>query len=266
MDPADILALYDRYQRREVTHPTMRREVVDGVVRQINEAGTSSTIIFSDLAPADLDHAIQTQIAYFSRLGHELEWKVYTHDRPPDLRERLAAHEVVAADPEALMVLDLEALPDKLRRPPRHAIRRISKPDQLSDVLTIQNTVWDDDFSRLIDELAAELRAAAESLSIYVAEAAGVTASVGWIRFDGRDTFASLWGGSTLPEQRGQGLYTDLLTVRAQEAIQRGVRFLTIDAGPMSRPIVERLGFTVLSHSYACIWRPESASGTGTRV
>src|SRR6185312_15504928 len=109
MEPADILTVYDRYQRREVTHPTMRLEVVSGIVRQINEVGTTSTVIFSDLPPADLDDAVQAQIAYFSRIGHELEWKVYTHDRPADLRDRLAVHGFVAADPEALMVLDLEA-------------------------------------------------------------------------------------------------------------------------------------------------------------
>ncbi len=257
MEADDLLALFDRYQRREVAYPTMRREVADGVARQINTAGGTSTIIFSDLSPTDLDDAIEAEIAYFSRLGHELEWKAYTHDRPADLRERLAAHGFAIADPEALMALDLEALPDKLRRPPRHTIRKINKPDQLIDVLAIQNAVGEDDYSWLIDELAAELRAAPESLSIYVADVDGVAASVGWIRFDGQDMFASLWGGSTLHEQRGQGLYTDLLAVRAQEAIQRGIRFLTIDAGPMSQPIVERLGFTLLSYSYACMWRPE---------
>ena len=257
MLPSEILELFDRDQRREVTHPAMRREAVGGVVRQINEAGRSSTIIYSDLDPGGLDDAVQAQIAYFSRIGHELEWKVYTHDRPADLRERLAAYGFTAGDPEALMVLDLEALPDKLHRRLRHPIRRISEPDQLTDVLAVQTAVWEDDYSWLIDELAAELRAAPESLSIYVADIAGVAGAVGWIRFDGRRAFASLWGGSTLQEQRGHGLYTDLLAVRAQEALQRGVRFLTIDAGPMSRPIVERLGFTVLSYSHACVWRPE---------
>jgi hypothetical protein len=48
--------------------------------------------------------------------------------------------------------------------------------------------------------------------------------------------FASLHGGATLPDYRGQGLYASLLAVRGQEAIQRGYRFSTIEAGPMKPP------------------------------
>ena len=52
-----------------------------------------------------------------------------------------------------------------------------------------------------------------------------------------------------------QGFYTALLAVRVQEAIARGRRYLTIDASPMSRPIVERFGFVRLAESTPCIWR-----------
>jgi predicted acetyltransferase len=96
-------------------------------------------------------------------------------------------------------------------------------------------------------------------LSIYVAEVNGRAAATAWIRFDGQGMFAGLWGGSTLLEHRGHGLYTDLLAIRAQEAIRRGACFLTIDAGPMSRPIVARLGFKQVSSCRACLWRPRAS-------
>jgi predicted acetyltransferase len=71
--------------------------------------------------------------------------------------------------------------------------------------------------------------------------------------------FADLWGGSTLPNCRGRGLYTAVLAARVQEAVQRGYRFLTIDASPMSRPIVARHGFRLLTYAHACEWkRPDS--------
>jgi len=38
-----------------------------------------------------------------------------------------------------------------------------------------------------------------------------------------------------------------LVWARAQEAIARECKYLTIDALPSSRPIVERLGFELLS-------------------
>ena len=69
-----------------------------------------------------------------------------------------------------------------------------------------------------------------------------------------RSAFASLWGGSTLPELRKRGLYTSLLNARLEEARQRGFRYLTVDAGDMSRPILEKRGFRLLTHATACNW------------
>jgi GNAT superfamily N-acetyltransferase len=68
-----------------------------------------------------------------------------------------------------------------------------------------------------------------------------------------RSQFASLWGGSTLPEFRGRGLYSALLEARITEARQHGIRFLTIDAMAMSRPIAARFGFQVLTHATGCV-------------
>jgi len=82
-----------------------------------------------------------------------------------------------------------------------------------------------------------------------------VLVSSAWVRFNPGSQFASLWGGSTLEQYRGQGHYTALMAVRAQEAARRGVRFLTVDASPMSRPILEKQGFRVISwaNDYNCV-------------
>jgi G:T-mismatch repair DNA endonuclease (very short patch repair protein) len=45
-----------------------------------------------------------------------------------------------------------------------------------------------------------------------------------------------------------------VLAVRAQEARRRGYRYLTIDASPMSRPIVAKHGFQLLTFAHACNW------------
>ncbi|MCC6192435.1 MAG: hypothetical protein IT318_25685 [Anaerolineales bacterium] len=59
-----------------------------------------------------------------------------------------------------------------------------------------------------------------------------------------------------MPAQSGRGRYTALLAARAQEARRRGVRYLTIDASPMSRPIVARHGFTYLTNTIQFGWHP----------
>jgi hypothetical protein len=47
--------------------------------------------------------------------------------------------------------------------------------------------------------------------------------------------------------------------VRAREARARDFGFLTVDASPMSRPILETHGFTLLATARACMWhvRPD---------
>ncbi len=60
-------------------------------------------------------------------------------------------------------------------------------------------------------------------------------------------SFAGLWGGGTVEAWRGRGLYRALVAHRARVAAAHGYRYLQVDASPMSRPILERLGFHALT-------------------
>jgi GNAT superfamily N-acetyltransferase len=113
----------------------------------------------------------------------------------------------------------------------------------------------------ITENLAADLEAPGY-LSVYAAYVAGQPACAGWIYFHPNGQFADLWGGSTVPEHRGRGLYTAVLAARVQEAAARGYRFLTIDASPMSQPIVARYGFRLLTMAWECKWGKGSAGGT----
>lgn len=52
-----------------------------------------------------------------------------------------------------------------------------------------------------------------------------------------------LLGGSTASWARGRGAYRAVVRARWDEAVRRGTPALAVGAGPMSRPILERLGF-----------------------
>ncbi len=52
-----------------------------------------------------------------------------------------------------------------------------------------------------------------------------------------------LMGGSTAEWARGRGAYRAVVRARWDEAVRRGTPALVVGAGPMSRPILERLGF-----------------------
>jgi GNAT superfamily N-acetyltransferase len=54
----------------------------------------------------------------------------------------------------------------------------------------------------------------------------------------------NMFGGAVVPEARGQGVYQALVAERWEAAVRAGTPALTVQAGRMSRPILERLGFT----------------------
>jgi GNAT superfamily N-acetyltransferase len=97
-----------------------------------------------------------------------------------------------------------------------------------------------------------------EHESVYVAYSGDIPVSYARLTFRDNDPFAGLWGGSTLEAHRGKGFYTALLATRLQEARQRGVRYLRLDASDMSRPIVEKHGFGFVTATQPFHWHGRS--------
>jgi GNAT superfamily N-acetyltransferase len=246
-----LLDLYDHDERIGARSPGLRREELPGLVRQIDLVGSSGAVIYSRLTEDNVDEAITAQTAYFAAIGQDFEWKVYGHDQPADLAQRLAARGFEVEETEAVLVLDLESAPWSV---PNHTVKHITDADQLMEAALVKKQVYGGDADDLFKHLAAELTSDPACLSVYVAYHERMPAACGWIRFPKDSAFASLWGGSTVPALRQRGLYTSLLAARLQEARQRGFRYLTVDAGHMSRPILEKHGFRLLTHATACNW------------
>lgn len=260
MQADELRAIYDQDQRLNVQYPDTRREVVNGViVRHIQTSGRKQGwVLWSRLTAETADDAIDEQLVYFRDIVSEFEWKVYSHDEPSDLRDRLAARGFEIEEPaDAIMVLDMHAHPSALNRPVPEAIRRIADPDEIPSVMAVLTQVWNEDFAPLGEELAGQMRGTPDALSVYAAYVDGQVVSAAWAQFTPDSQFVGLWGGTTLPEYRNRGLYTGLMAVRAKEAQARGRRFLTVDASPMSRPILERFGFVNIAMATACVWRSE---------
>lgn len=263
MNKSQIIELYDQDQRINVEYPDSRREVTADVVRHVITSGPGEgTIIYSQLSEAHVEESIREQVAYFEGIGQGFEWKVYSHDKPSDLKERLGSHGFVVEEEESIMVLDLEEAPQVLMQPVLPTVRRILHPEKIADVMAVQQQVWDEDFSWLGQHLEGALRNYPEQMSVYVAYIDEKPASAAWTYFPKHSQFASLWGGSTVSSFRKMGLYTALLAVRAQEAKARQVRFLTVDASDMSRPILEKFGFEMIASSYPCRWKLKPQDAT----
>ena len=250
MDVRRILALYDQ-DRRGVSFFNMHREEMAHLVRHISPKG-KGLIVYSNLNTTNVDEVIRKQISFFQNVGYDLRWIVYQHDTPANLKDRLLAHGFEAKDPEAVLYLDLKHVSPGLLDPVSFDVRRITDPHHLDDVITIRQQVWQGDYSSMAQSLGKRMRDAPDSLSLYVAYVDGRPVSTAQLSFYQNGHFASLVRAATLPSFRRRGLYTALVTLRIQEARQRGFRFLDAEASPMSRPILEKVGFQLLTEAHPC--------------
>ena len=169
IDRAALLALYDDQERYSATDVGLRREEQPLLVRHVDVVGRSGVVIYSRLSEDTAERAIEEQIAYFGHLGQEFEWKVFSHDQPSDLVQRLAAHGFEIDETEAVLVYDLRSSAD-LPEPAREvAVKRISTHHELRDVTSVKARVYGDGFSDIADRLAYEMDHAPETLSVYLA-------------------------------------------------------------------------------------------------
>lgn len=253
MNCAEILTLYDEQMRRGMTYPDMRKESLPHVVRFTRPAPGTNFILYSRLNPEHIDEEIEEQVAYFRPFNQPFDWTVYAHDEPPNLLERLAAHGFDTCDHAELRALDLHDISGELLAPPSADVRRITRREELGGLVRVMEAVWGGSFDWMYARLGAHLEMP-DFLSLYMVYADDQPVCAGWTYFHPGADFADLWGGSTLPGYRQRGYYTALLTARVQEVARRGIRFLTIEAGEMSAPIVEKHGFRRLTSVHSCRW------------
>lgn len=261
-----LLALYDREQRIDIEYPGLRKEVAGGVVRFNGppEHDSGNFVLFSRFADEHADEAIQEQISHYHEQKTSFEWKVYEHDSPPDLRARLVMQGFKPRERDVVMVLNVREAQPRLLRRPHVDVVRVTDVLQLKELTTILSRVYGVDFTYLERLLGEDLRERPYYSSIYMAYAENALAGVGWIQFPARSQFATLWGGTVLPEHRGRGIYRALLSVRLQEAIRRGYGLLTIEAPRSCRGLAEKFGFQLLTFTHCCTWQASKAGAVQT--
>jgi GNAT superfamily N-acetyltransferase len=199
----------------------------------------------------ELDALIARQRDYFTVRGEGVEWKLHGHDEPADLADRLHAAGFEPEDEETVVVgLAAPLASASPELPEGVRLREVTSRVDFDQIAAMESTVWGADQSYRGAALEAEVTATPHGITIVVAETTArpsTVVSAGWVRYvDGTD-FATLWGGSTLPQWRGRGIYKALVRYRAHLAVQRGLSLLQVDASADSRPILERNGFVAVT-------------------
>ncbi|WP_309620380.1 GNAT family N-acetyltransferase [Salinibacterium sp.] len=204
----------------------------------------------------ELDQLIKKHRDFFAASGESVEWKTRAHDVPADIPLRLLAAGFVPEDVETVMVGDAEGLAVDPRLPEDVVIRIVHASKDLDSIAEMESEVWGEDFSWLANDLHSRITAEPENIVVLVAETEGRVVSAAWLVFKSGTDFAGLWGGSTLAEWRGQGIYKALVARRAQIARDRGVKYLQVDASKDSEPILLRLGFMAITTTTPYVWTP----------
>jgi len=206
-----------------------------------------------------LDELIADTIAHFSADPHikEFEWKTRGHDAPAELPQRLTTQGFQAEDAETVMLGEAQALARPVALPGGVTLRRIDdQADPYPDLVRAaraQALAFGAPSSA--DDLMRRIEKGAGQVEVWVAETAQEMICVGRLEIIPGTGFAGLWGGGTLPEWRGRGLYRALTAARAQAALSRGVRYLHSDCTEYSRPILERSGLLAVTTTTPYLWQ-----------
>lgn len=179
------------------------------------------------LWPPD-DGEVEPLVARMRGLPGHVEWKYYSHDGP-ELRERLLAAGLEPEDEETVVVAEAASIP-----PPPPDVELRLAPEEFVE---LAERVFGRSHGSGLPEVSVAV----------VAVVDGQPVSGGRVDFEDGVEFAGLFGGITLPEYRGRGLYRATVAKRAELARERGYRWLYSDALPTSRPILERLGFAPIT-------------------
>ncbi|MFF3171858.1 GNAT family N-acetyltransferase [Streptomyces sp. NPDC057900] len=259
----ELLAVFDR-EMREFARPDGpgdRVERIGDVVRRNGAAHDWNGVVWSspDLDAARADAAIAAQVAHCEEHGcDEFEWKLYGHDRPADLGDRLLAAGFEAEEPETLLVATVAELPTEVVLPDGVRLRTVRDEADVELMARAHEQAFGSDRPRLRQQVLARLKEDPDHFVGVLAMAGEEPVSSARMELYPDTGFAGLWGGGTVEAWRGRGVYRALIAFRTRIAAERGYRYLQVDATEDSRPILQRLGFTALTTTTPYIYRPAS--------
>lgn len=257
MDLDEIRARLDE-ERRGLARSGETLEALPELTR-VHLDGAAHMIEYSHLTAESADAVIAREMEHHRALGVGFEWKLYAHDSPPDLLERLQRHGFQIGDCEAVMVAEVSSAHEWWDPTPEAPVVRVETPEQVE----VFRRIAAEAFGKVYSDTAVALLEGIDSGSTehlgYIGYVGDEPAGVGRLYTHPDSQFAGLYGGGTRPAYRSRGCYRAVVAARARDAQALGARWLQVDALPTSRPILERMGFQRLTDTWPCEWSPATA-------
>lgn len=259
--PAQFLAAYDEQLRTDAETPGAVSVTRLGPLHLVTFTGGRGFITYRDLGGADADvirQLVPQALAHFQAdpASTDVEWKTRGHDHAPGLHEALLDNGFQADEVESIMIGEARLLAVDVPLPQGVTLRRVTDAADVLTMSAMQDEVFGETFSA--DRAASAIRrlAAGDGMQLWVAEADGRMVSAGRLDPVPGTFFAGIWGGGTLQEWRGRGIYRALTAARARSAIELGKTLVNSDSTEYSRPILEGAGLIKVSTTTPYRWRP----------
>lgn len=259
-EKSDLLAAYDSQLRRFVPARPPAGQVFEvfGPILRITGLHQGFVDTTHDLGVDgdELDALIREHRDHFAARDEAVEWKTHGHDRPASITDRLRAAGFEAEEVETVLIAEAQRVAGEPDLPSEVTLRTVTSRSDLERIAEMESDVWGGDFGWLVDDLHGRITAAPDEIVVFAAEAGRRVVAAAWVVFKPGTDFAGLWGGSTLKPWRGKGIYRALVAERARLALDRGIRFLQVDASAASEPILTRLGFEAVTTTTPYVWTP----------
>ena len=262
--PGELLTAYDDQLRTDAEMARAHEVTPIGplLCAVFDHGGFVSYHDLAGIEGADLDELVERVVAHYRDDTDvaSFEWKSRGHDLPADLGDRLVAHGFEPEPVETVMIgeASLLAVDVPLDETPEGpvVVRRIlpgpAAEADLTRMMAAQESVFGTGRGPSVASSMRELER--DSSEFWVAEVGDRVVCGGRLTPVAGTDFAGIWGGSTLPDFRGRGIYRALVSARAASAMERGIRLIHSDCTDMSRPILERSGLRAVTTTTPYVW------------
>ncbi len=256
----EYLDAYDSQLRTDAETPSAIAVTRLGPLRLVTFAGGRGFVTYRDLGGADaptIARWVEEALVHYREDAAitRVEWKTRGHDRAPGLHEALVRNGFVPDEPESIMIGGVALLAVDCPPPEGVELRTVTTEADVRALSEQQEAIFGGDFADEMTDALLRRLARNDGMELWVAEAEGEIVSSGRLEPVAGSEFAGIWGGATLPEWRGRGIYRALTAARARSALRLGKRLIHSDSTEDSRPILERAGLVKVSTTTPYRWR-----------
>lgn len=254
----DLLALHDAQLRgrQPVLRPVGSVVEEDGPVVRIHY-GTHASIEHRALPVAGLDALIARQRDACDARGEPAEWKIYTHDSPVDLPQRLRAAGFITGRERAVLVAPVQQVIAAEPLPEGAVVAEVSDHRHLQDVAKFVAAAGPQPIA--FTEFLADGRSLRWEDHVLVATQDGRIRAAAWAAHLAHTNFVAI-GGIVDPE----GRFADHLCAwdwRGSNSIggfgKPDAGYLVAEAGGELQSLLEAAGMRVITTVTAYHWLPE---------